>query len=112
MAGLCMTARATIRRCAIPPDSSRTAADARSASQNCSSSRAASAFASRALIPKNRPWKYRFSDTLSERSSVFVCGTTPMPCLARAGCAITSTPPTEASPSVGSTIEVSILVTT
>ena len=45
-------------------------------------------------MPKNRPWKYRFSHTVSDRSSVLVCGTTPISRLASAGERTTSMPPT------------------
>ena len=59
-------------------------------------------------MPNSRPWKYRFSQTVSWRSSVLVCETTPTDCFARAGCATTSTPATRAVPDVGMTRVVSI----
>jgi hypothetical protein len=62
----------------------------------------------RASIPKNRPWKERFSRTLSARSSVFVWVTTPIRRFAAAGSATTSTPPTRAVPLVGRTRVVSM----
>ena len=40
---------------------------------------------------------------MSERSRVFCCETTPISCFARAGSAMTSMPPTCASPEVGTT---------
>ena len=52
-----MIARATISRCAIPPESAYTDALAHLDSWNCSSSSSAAAFAVFAVIPKNRPWK-------------------------------------------------------
>ena len=54
------------------------------------------------------PWKYRFSHTVSCRSSVFCCDTTPISCLASAGWATTSTVPSRALPEVGITRVVSI----
>ena len=54
-------------------------------------------------MPNSRPWKYRFSHTFSWRSRVFVCETTPISCLASAGCATTSMPATNAWPEVGIT---------
>ncbi len=60
------------------------------------------------LMPKYRPWKCRFSATVIARSSVFVCGTTPMTCLASAGWRMMSTPPTSAAPLVGVTLVVSM----
>src|SRR6185437_1602464 len=59
-------------------------------------------------MPNSRPWKYRFSHTVSCRSRVFCCDTIPMSCLASAGCPTTSTPPTTACPDVGTTRVVSI----
>ena len=103
-----MIARATIRRWAMPPESAATGSCARSARRNWSSRMVASALAVRAFIPKKRPWKYRFSNTLSARSRVLVWGTTPITCLAATGWATTSIPPTSAWPLVGITRVVSI----
>src|SRR4051794_26755147 len=103
-----MIARATIRRWAMPPDSAATGSLPRSESRNCPSRRSASDRAVFAAIPKKRPWKYRFSHTESDRSSVLVCGTTPMTCFAAVGCATTSMPPTNARPLVGITRVVSM----
>ena len=54
-------------------------------------------------MPNSRPWKYRFSHTVSCRSSVFCWDTIPLSCLASAGCAATSTPARKARPDVGTT---------
>ena len=109
MAGLCSSARATISRCARPPESAITGAFARSVRWNFTSRSSAAAREAAAPIPKKRPWKYRFSHTVSARSRVFVWGTTPISCLAIAGWRTTSTPPTNASPDVGITRVVSML---
>jgi len=55
--GRCMTARATMSRWAMPPDSAITGAFARSLNRNRSSTASASERAVRAFMPKNRPWK-------------------------------------------------------
>ena len=52
-----MTARATMRRWAMPPESASTGASARSVRRNCSSSRSASASGVLGDMPKKRPWK-------------------------------------------------------
>jgi hypothetical protein len=59
-------------------------------------------------MPNSRPWKYRFSPTVSWRSSVFCWETIPLICLASAGCAATSTPAMNPRPEVGTTRVVSI----
>ncbi len=61
-----------------------------------------------ALMPNSRPWKYRFSHTVSWRSRVFCCETIPLSCLASAGRAATSIPARNARPDVGTTRVVSI----
>ena len=96
-------ARATISRWAIPPDSAYTEALAHLDSWNCSSSSSAVCRDALAPMPNSRPWKYRFSQTVSWRSSVFCWDTIPLSCLASAGCAATSTPARKARPEVGST---------
>ena len=103
-----MIALATISRWAMPPDRAITGASARSARRTLTSISSVAAFDSLPLIPKNRPWKYRFSDTVIARSSVLVCGTTPITCLASAGLRMMSTPPTSADPLVGVTRVVSM----
>ena len=107
-AGRWKIARATISRCAIPPDSAYTEAFAQRLRWNCSSSWSEIRRDSGAGIPNSRPWKYRFSHTVSCRSSVFCWETIPISCLASAGWAITSTVPTWALPAVGTTRVVSI----
>ena len=92
--GRCITARATMSRCAMPPERARTGMVARSVSLKRSSMSSASPRARAELMPKNRPWKKRLSRTLSARSSVLVWGTTPIRRLALAGWAHTSMPPT------------------
>ena len=59
-------------------------------------------------MPNSRPWKYRFSHTVSWRSRVFCCETIPLSCLASAGWAATSTPAMNARPDVGTTRVVSM----
>ena len=59
-------------------------------------------------MPNSRPWKYRFSQTVSCRSSVFCCDTMPLTCLASAGWAATSIPASRARPDVGTTRVVSM----
>src|SRR3954451_22738933 len=108
VAGRRMIARATMSRWAIPPDSAATGSFPRSARRNCRSRRSASLLAVEPDMPKNRPWKYRFSHTVSERSSVLLWGTTPITCFAAVGCSTTSMPPTNARPLVGITRVVSI----
>ncbi len=54
-------------------------------------------------MPNSRPWKYRFSQTVSWRSRVFCWETMPLSCLASAGWAATSTPAMKARPEVGTT---------
>ena len=54
-------------------------------------------------MPKSRPWKYRFSQTVSWRSSVFCWETMPETCFTNAGCLRTSMPATYAVPDVGTT---------
>jgi hypothetical protein len=92
----------------MPPERAKTDALAQLTRWNCSSSWSAAARASLAGMPNNRPWKYRFSHTDRARSSVFCWVTTPMTCLAKAGWATTSTPPTMAWPDVGMTLVVSM----
>ena len=101
-------ARATMSRCAIPPDRAYTDALAHLDSWNCSSSSSAVRRDTFAPMPNNRPWKYRFSQTVSCRSRVFCWETIPLSCLASAGCAATSTPARNARPEVGTTRVVSI----
>ena len=85
-------ARATMSRCAIPPDSAYTDAWPHFDSWNCSSSSSAVRREALALMPNSRPWKYRFSQTVSWRSRVFCWETIPLSCLASAGCCATSMP--------------------
>ena len=59
-------------------------------------------------MPNSRPWKYRFSQTVSWRSRVFCWETIPLSCLASAGWAATSTPAMKARPDVGTTRVVSM----
>ena len=101
-------ARATISRCAIPPDSAYTDALAQRDSWNRASRSSATCREVFAPMPNSRPWKYRFSHTVSWRSSVFCCDTMPLSCLASAGRAATSTPARKARPDVGSTRVVSM----
>ena len=54
--GSCTSARATISRCARPPESWKTIEPARSVSENCSSSSSARALARARDTPKKRPW--------------------------------------------------------
>ena len=54
--GRCASARATIRRWASPPESSKTIEAARSPSANWSSSSSARCRAARRERPKKRPW--------------------------------------------------------
>ncbi len=54
-------------------------------------------------MPKSRPWKYRFSHTVSWRSRVFCCETMPESCFTKAGCFFTSIPEMYADPDVGTT---------
>ena len=91
-------ALATISRCAIPPDRAYTDAFAHLDSWNCTSSSSAIRRDSFAPMPNSRPWKYRFSHTVSWRSRVFCCETIPLSCLASAGCAATSMPDRNAAP--------------
>ena len=101
-------ARATISRWAMPPDSAYTEALAQRDSWNCSSSSVAVCLEALAPMPNRRPWKYRFSHTVSWRSRVFCWETMPVICLTRAGWAATSTPPMRAWPEVGTTRVVSM----
>jgi hypothetical protein len=78
-------ARATMSRWAIPPDSAYTDAVAHLLSWNCSSSWSAVFLEAFAPMPNRRPWKYRFSQTVSWRSRVFCWETIPLSCLASAG---------------------------
>jgi hypothetical protein len=77
-------------------------------SWNCSSSSSAIRRDAFDPTPNSRPWKYRFSQTVSWRSRVFCWETIPLSCLARAGCAAISTPARNARPDVGTTRVVSI----
>ena len=56
MSGLCRIERATMRRCAMPPERAKTDALAQLAKWNCSSSWSAADLASLAGIPNRRPW--------------------------------------------------------
>ena len=58
-------ARATMSLCAIPPESAYTDAFAHFVSWNCPSSSSVICFECFAPIPNSRPWKYRFSQTVS-----------------------------------------------
>ena len=107
-AGRWKIARATINRCAIPPESANTDALAHFVRWNCASSSSEIRLESAEPIPNSRPWKYRFSHTVSWRSSVFCCETTPISCFASAGWEITSIAATWAPPRVGTTRVVSI----
>ena len=57
MAGLWSRARATISRCARPPESAITGAFARSVSRNLTRSSSAAVRDAFAPMPKKRPWK-------------------------------------------------------
>ena len=100
--------RATISRCAMPPDRVFTSAEARSARRNRSRSSSARWRASRVDIPKYFPWWNRFSHAVRLRSRVFVWDTTPITRLVAVGCATTSIPAIHAEPPEGITRVVSM----
>ena len=109
VAGRCMIARATISRCAIPPDSADDrlgpAVGEPELLEPCAWPRSSRCVrSSRRSARGSRGSPRRVSD----RSSVFVCGTTPITCFAATGCATTSMPPTNAPPLVGITRVVSM----
>jgi hypothetical protein len=64
-AGRWKIARATMSLCAIPPKSANTDACAHFVSWNCPSSSSLINLDCFELTPNNRPWKYRFSQTVS-----------------------------------------------
>ena len=88
-----MIARATISRCAMPPESAMHRRSARSARRNCSSSSVGRAPGRLRRHAEVAAVEVEVLGDGQARSSVFVWGTTPITCLASAGWRTTSTRP-------------------
>ena len=82
---LCMIARATISRWAMPPDIASDRRRRPVGEADLLEQLLGLGLGLLRVMPKYRPWKKRFSYTVMARSSVLVWGTTPITCLARPG---------------------------